>query len=122
LLAELGGKEEGPPEVLLVARQRPDDLSRIDITGVDPGGTGDGGAGGGGADTGRGRLALVVDRPASPGNLGTLIRSADAFGFAGVIVTGHATDPFDPRTVRASTGSLFAVPVVRVASHAEVLA
>src|SRR5690606_32438546 len=77
---------------------------------------------GGGADTGRGRLALVVDRPASPGNLGTLIRSADAFGFAGVIVTGHATDPFDPRTVRASTGSLFAVPVVRVASHAEVLA
>jgi TrmH family RNA methyltransferase len=39
-----------------------------------------------------------------------------------VIVTGHAADPYDPRAVRASTGSLFAIPVVRVPSHREVLA
>ena len=38
-----------------------------------------------------------------------------------MIVTGHAADPYDPRSVRASTGSLFAVPVVRVASHRDVL-
>jgi len=37
-------------------------------------------------------------------------------------VTGHAADPYDPKAVRASTGSLFAVPVVRLASHRDVLA
>jgi len=63
----------------------------------------------------------VFDRPASPGNIGTLIRSADAFGAHGLIVTGHAADPYDPKAVRASTGSLFAVPVVRAASHADVI-
>jgi tRNA G18 (ribose-2'-O)-methylase SpoU len=67
-------------------------------------------------------LVVVFDRPATPGNIGTLIRSADAFGAHGVIITGHAADPYDPRAVRASTGSLFAVPVVRVPSHREVLA
>lgn len=58
-------------------------------------------------------LTVVFDRPTSPGNVGTLIRSADAFGAAGVIVTGHAADIYDPKTVRSSTGSLFSVPVVR---------
>jgi TrmH family RNA methyltransferase len=67
------------------------------------------------------QLVVVFDRPATPGNIGTLIRSADAFGAHGVIVTGHAADPYDPRAVRASTGSLFAIPVVRVPSHREVL-
>ena len=61
---------------------------------------------------------VVFDRPTTPGNIGTLIRSADAFGAAGVIVTGHAADPYDPKAVRASTGSLFAVPVVRVPATA----
>jgi TrmH family RNA methyltransferase len=67
------------------------------------------------------QLVVVFDRPTTPGNIGTLIRSADAFGAHGVIVTGHAADPYDPRAVRASTGSLFAIPVVRVPSHREVL-
>jgi len=67
-------------------------------------------------------LVVVFDRPATPGNIGTLIRSADAFGAHGVIVTGHAADPYDPRSVRASTGSLFAIRVVRMPSHREVLA
>jgi 23S rRNA (uridine2479-2'-O)-methyltransferase len=66
-------------------------------------------------------LVVVFDRPATPGNIGTLIRSADAFGAHGVVITGHAADPYDPRAVRASTGSLFAIPVVRVPSHREVL-
>ena len=63
-------------------------------------------------------LVVVFDRPTTPGNVGTLIRSADAFGAAGVIITGHAADPYDPKAVRASTGSLFAVPVVRVPATA----
>ena len=67
-------------------------------------------------------LGVVLDRPSSPRNVGTVVRSADAFGAAGVIVTGHGADPYDPKAVRASTGSLFAVPVVRDAAPTGVLA
>jgi TrmH family RNA methyltransferase len=63
----------------------------------------------------------VFDRPGSPGNLGTLIRSCDALGADGLIVTGHACDLYDPETIRASTGSLFALPSVRLPSQAELL-
>ncbi|HEX6701439.1 MAG TPA: TrmH family RNA methyltransferase [Gaiellaceae bacterium] len=65
------------------------------------------------------QLLVVLDRPASPGNIGSVIRSADALGARGVVVAGHAADVYDPHTVRASQGSLFAVPVVRVASAEE---
>jgi TrmH family RNA methyltransferase len=101
LMRELGEKDGGPPELLAVAELPADDLTRIPV--------------------GPGLLGVVADRPASPGNLGTVIRSADAFGASGVIVTGHAADAYDPRTVRASTGSLFSLPVVRVPSHRPVL-
>ncbi|MFF5081193.1 TrmH family RNA methyltransferase [Actinoplanes sp. NPDC000266] len=67
-------------------------------------------------------LVVVFDRPSTPGNIGTLIRSADAFGAAAVVITGHAADPYDPKSVRASTGSLFALPVIHVEGHSEVLA
>jgi 23S rRNA (uridine2479-2'-O)-methyltransferase len=100
LLSELGEKDDGAPEMVAVAAIPPDDFSRIPQV----------------PDL----LAVAFDRPASPGNIGTLIRSADAFGAQGVIVTGHAADPYDPKSVRASTGSLLAVPVIRAASHADV--
>lgn len=102
LLAELGEKGETAPEIVAVMEIPDDDLGRI--------------------STGPRFLGVVFDRPASPGNIGSVIRSADAFGADGVIVTGHAADVYDPRAVRASTGSLFGVPVVRVPSHREVLA
>lgn len=57
---------------------------------------------------------VVFDRPTSPGNIGTLARSADAFGASALVVAGHAADPYDPQAVRASTGSLFALTVLRV--------
>lgn len=96
LLAELGGKDEAAPELVAVVEMPGDDLSRI--------GAGDG------------FLGVLFDRPAGPGNIGTVIRSADAFGADGLIVTGHAADVYDPKSVRASTGSLFALPSVRVPS------
>ncbi len=67
-------------------------------------------------------LVVVLDRPASPGNLGAVVRSADAFGAHAVVVTGHAADPFDPRAIRASMGSIFSVPVVEVEGPAAVAA
>lgn len=64
-------------------------------------------------------LVVVLDRPSSPGNLGTIIRSCDALGADGLVITGHAVDLFDPETIRATTGSFFSLPIVRLASPAD---
>jgi TrmH family RNA methyltransferase len=66
-------------------------------------------------------LGVIVDRPKSPGNLGTIIRTATSFDAAFLITTGHAADPFDPACVRASVGTLFDLPLVRLPSHAPLL-
>jgi TrmH family RNA methyltransferase len=47
-----------------------------------------------------------------PGNAGTLIRVADAMGAAAVILGGHSVDPYNAKCLRASTGSIFSIPVV----------
>jgi 23S rRNA (uridine2479-2'-O)-methyltransferase len=101
LLAELGEKGETAPEVVAVMELPADDLDRIKV----------------GPDF----LGVVFDRPTGPGNIGSIIRSADAFGADGLIVTGHAADVYDPKSVRASTGSIFALPSVRVPSQGEVM-
>lgn len=64
---------------------------------------------------------LVVEAIEKPGNLGTLLRSADAAGVDAVLVCDPVTDLFNPNVVRSSTGVLFSVPVV-VADSAEVRA
>ena len=57
-------------------------------------------------------LLLVVEAIEKPGNLGTILRSADAAGCDAVIVCDPVTDIFNPNVVRASTGVLFSVPLV----------
>ncbi len=58
-------------------------------------------------------LIVVLDRLQDPGNLGTLVRTADAVGAGAVILIEPCVDPFDPKTVRGTMGSLFNVPLVR---------
>ncbi len=58
-------------------------------------------------------LVLVLDRLQDPGNLGTLIRTADAVAAAAVVLVEPCVDPFDPKVVRGTMGSLFHVPLVR---------
>lgn len=101
LLRQLSDKHQDAPELVVVAEMPNDHLSRIR---VDPS-----------------FLGMAFDRPSMPGNIGTIVRSLDAFGGTGLIVTGHGADPYDPKSVRASTGSLFAVPIVRSPSHQPVL-
>ncbi len=60
------------------------------------------------------QLLAVLVQTKDPGNAGTVIRLADAAGADGVILAGDAVDPFNPKAVRASAGSLFHLPVVRV--------
>ncbi|WP_040163559.1 TrmH family RNA methyltransferase [Microbacterium gorillae] len=58
------------------------------------------------------RLLAVCEQVRDPGNLGTIIRAADAAGADAVILTGRTVDPYNPKVVRSTTGSLFHVPVV----------
>ncbi len=101
LMEKLSDKED-TSELLAIVEMPPDDPSRIPIR--------------------EDALILLADRPASPGNLGTLIRSCDALGAHGIAVTGHAADLFDPRTIRAAAGSFFALPSTRIGSYEELSA
>jgi TrmH family RNA methyltransferase len=66
-------------------------------------------------------LVLVLHDLRDPGNAGTIIRSADAAGVRAVVFTGQSVDPFNPKALRASAGSVFHVPVC-VGSLKETLA
>ena len=59
------------------------------------------------------RLLAVLVETNDPGNAGTIIRLADAAGADAVIFAGESVDPYNPKAVRASTGSLFHLPVAR---------
>ncbi|WP_210468698.1 RNA methyltransferase [Sporosarcina sp. 6E9] len=56
---------------------------------------------------------LLIDSVQDPGNVGTMIRTADAAGMDAVILGSGTADPYNPKTVRAAQGSNFNIPVVR---------
>jgi 23S rRNA (uridine2479-2'-O)-methyltransferase len=95
LMDKLSDKND-TSELLALVKMPDDDLERIRLT--EPG------------------LVVVLDRPSSPGNLGTVLRTSNAMRVDGVIITGHAVDLYDPKTIRASVGTLFCTPVVRIES------
>ena len=59
------------------------------------------------------KKVLLIDSVQDPGNVGTMIRTADAAGMAAVILGKGTADPYNPKTVRAGQGSHFNIPVVR---------
>ncbi len=63
------------------------------------------------AEPGTPKLVLALDGIADPGNLGTIIRTADWFGMSGIFLGGGAVDHFNPKVVQATMGALFRVPV-----------
>lgn len=82
---------ERPEGLLAVAHQFPTGVDRLDLSG-DP-------------------LVLVAESIEKPGNLGTMLRTAEAAGVRAVVVADPTTDPFNPNVVRASLGTLFTVPL-----------
>jgi TrmH family RNA methyltransferase len=58
-----------------------------------------------------GKTYLVLDGLQDPGNLGTIWRSADAFGASGLLLTGHSADPYNWKAARATMGAVFRLPV-----------
>lgn len=67
-------------------------------------------------------LIVVLDRVADPGNAGTIIRSADAMGAGGVVLTAGSVDPHNGKCVRSTAGSLFHLPIATGAEPDEVIA
>jgi TrmH family RNA methyltransferase len=65
-----------------------------------------------------GDVWVALDQVRDPGNLGTVIRTADSVGAKGVILVGETCDPFSPEAVRATMGSLFHVPLARTGQAA----
>lgn len=93
LMAELSNKDEDP-ELIAVAKVPGLSPSALPIA---PDG-----------------VYVIADRPNSPGNLGSLIRTAEAFGAQAVLTYGHAADFFDPKTITASIGAVFALPLAHI--------
>lgn len=60
------------------------------------------------------RTWVALEEVRDPGNLGTIVRTADAAGAAGVILVGNTVDPFSIEAVRATMGSIFHVPLARL--------
>ncbi len=60
------------------------------------------------------KLIIVAHQLQDPGNLGTIIRTAEAAGASGIVVSPHTVDPYNAKTVRASMGSILRMPVVPV--------
>lgn len=64
-------------------------------------------------EIGAGAVWLVLEEVRDPGNLGTIIRTVDAVGAQGIILVGNCCDPWSRECVRATMGSIFAVPIAR---------
>jgi len=66
-----------------------------------------------------GKMLLVLDRVGDPGNIGTMLRTADAAGIGGLVLLKGCADIYAPKTVRSSMGSLFHIPVLSGVSEQE---
>lgn len=94
LLSQIARKDN-PQTVIAAYRQLPLSLDRLDPRAA--------------------RIWIGLEAVRDPGNLGTIIRTADAIGAGGVILIGQTCDPFSVETVRATMGAIFAVPLARAA-------
>jgi TrmH family RNA methyltransferase len=99
LMSEISDREQ-TSEILALARIPPATLDRIPCT--------------------PSLTAIVLDRPSSPGNLGSILRSANALGGTAVVVRGHAADLWDPLAIRSSQGAVFSVPAATDCSNRQV--
>jgi len=104
VLERVASTESPQPNMALVSR-RTMSLARLerDVAGAAP-------------------WVVFLDAVSDPGNLGTILRSAEAMGAAGVVLGSGSVDAFNPKVVRASAGALFHVPVVESVTLAEVKA
>jgi TrmH family RNA methyltransferase len=86
------GRTDGPQGIGAVVHQRWSNLRSLSVGGSD--------------------IWIALDQIADPGNLGSIMRTADAVGCQGIILLGPSCDPHDPTAVKASMGSIFSLKLV----------
>lgn len=91
LFTRLSGRD-GPAGVMAIVRMQTASLDKTEV--------------------GERDVWIILHRVHNPGNLGTIIRTADAAGITGIILSGDSTDPFSPVAVKASMGSIFSMSLV----------
>lgn len=64
---------------------------------------------------------LILENLQDPGNLGTCIRTADAFGFDAVLCVADCVDAYNPKVIRSTVGSMFHIPVLRIEENISTL-
>lgn len=96
LMGELSDKENSS-EVIVIADQRGLGLDNLDKSLL--------------------KRVVILDRPSNQGNLGAIIRSCDAFAIDAILISGHSVDPYDPKTISSSRGTVFKIPLVKVGSN-----
>lgn len=95
LYKELCDREE-PSEILVTAKIQPTALADLPLP--------------------QQPFLLIFDRPSDYGNFGSVVRSANSFNVDAVLVIGHGIDPYDPKVIRASLGSIFHTKIAQVPS------
>lgn len=95
LLSELSNKDK-PSEILIILKMKKFELI---------------------IDEYEAPIYVLLDRPSNYGNLGTIIRSCDAFGVKGIFIYGHSVDMYNPEVISATTGSYFSLPIYRISSR-----
>lgn len=99
LMSDLSGKEDAS-ELMAIVKMREDSFEQFHFS--------------------ENPVIALFDRPSNKGNLGTILRSCDALGVEGLIITGHSVDLYDPEVIGASMGSFFNVPVIRIAENSQI--
>ncbi len=95
LMAEITDKDEDP-EIIVLAAQPDHSIRQLQLDRI-----------------------LILDRPANPGNFGATVRTCNAFGIDAVFLSGHGIDPFDAKSIAASRGTVFSLPIIKLKSNAE---
>ena len=95
LMAEISGKDDGS-EIVIIAQQPEYNVNQIHLNRI-----------------------VVLDRPSNPGNFGAIVRTCSAFNIDAVFISGHGIDPFDAKSITASRGTLFTLPIVKLDSNSE---
>ena len=95
LLGEVSEKEE-TSEILVVAEQPRYDARKVATDRI-----------------------VILDRPSNPGNFGTIARTCDSFGIDAIFISGHGVDPYDAKSIAASRGTVFTVPIIKIDSNDE---
>jgi tRNA G18 (ribose-2'-O)-methylase SpoU len=98
LMSEISDKD-AESEIIILAKQPEYDIKHIELNRI-----------------------VILDRPSNPGNFGAIVRTCNSFNIDAIFISGHGIDPYDSKSITASRGTVFTLPVVKLNSNSELSA